>query len=122
MQTDEIETRRFDKPDQRLDMKERGGISIIKMVDGSVGMHAVFEPGWTWEVDEKPLLGSPDTCPMQHTGYCISGTLVVRMIATGVETRLGCGDFFAIPPGHDGYVDGDERVELILFAPPEHQH
>lgn len=122
MQTDEIETRRFDKPDQRLDMKERGGISIIKMVDGSVGMHAVFEPGWTWEVDEKPLLGSPDACPMQHTGYCISGTLVVRMIATGVETRLGCGDFFAIPPGHDGYVDGDERVELILFAPPEHQH
>ena len=122
MQANEMETRRFDAPDQRLDMKERGGISIIKMADGSVGMHAIFEPGWTWEADEKPLLGSPDACPMRHTGYCISGKLVVRMIDTGVETRLSRGDFFEIPAGHDAYVDGAERVELILFAPPEHQH
>ncbi|MDO9641271.1 MAG: cupin domain-containing protein [Pseudotabrizicola sp.] len=122
MQANAIETRRFETPDQRLDMKERGGISIVKMADGSVGMHAIFEPGWTWEADEKPLLGSPDACPMRHTGYCISGKLVVRMIASGVETRLGRGDFFEIPPGHDAYVDGDARVELILFAPPEHQH
>lgn len=117
-----IETRRFDSPDDRLDMKDAGGISIIKMRDGTTGMHAVFEPGWTWEKDEKPLLGSPASCPMNHTGYCIAGKLVVRMIDTGVETRLGVGDFFEIPAGHDAYVDGNERVELILFAPPEHAH
>jgi hypothetical protein len=122
MQEHAIETRRFDSPDEFLDMKERGGISIVRMSGGGVGMHAVFEPGWTWEADEKPLLGSPDSCPMQHTGYCISGKLVVRMIDTGLETRIGIGDFFEIPPGHDAYVDGSERVELILFAPPEHQH
>ncbi len=52
----------------------------------------------------------------------MSGKLVVRMLDTNVETRIGVGDFFEIPPGHDGYVDGDERVELILFAPPEHTH
>ncbi|MEF2554329.1 cupin [Aurantimonas sp. A2-1-M11] len=117
-----IETRRFDTPDERLDMKERGGISIVRMGDGSAGMHAIFEPGWTWEADEKPLLGSPDSCPMRHTGYCISGNLVVRMIDSGIETRIGTGDFFEIPPGHDAYVEGANRVELILFAPPEHQH
>ena len=122
MQNNAIETRRFETPDQLLDMKERGGISIVKMTDGSAGMHANFEPGWTWEVDEKPLLGSPDSCPMRHTGYCISGRLVVRMIDTGLETRIRTGDFFVIPPGHDGYVEGADRVELILFAPPEHQH
>jgi hypothetical protein len=122
MQTPEIETRRFETPDQRLDMKARGGISIVKLADGSAGMHAIFEPGWTWEADEKPLLGSPDSCPMRHTGYCISGNLVVRMIGSGVETHLSTGDFFEIPPGHDAWVDGEERVELILFAPPEHQH
>ncbi|RST86099.1 cupin domain-containing protein [Aquibium carbonis] len=122
MQDNAIQTRRFETPDQRLDMKERGGISIVKLADGSAGMHAIFEPGWSWEVDEKPLLGSPDSCPMRHTGYCISGRLVVRMIDTGIETHISTGDFFEIPPGHDAYVDGDERVELILFAPPEHQH
>lgn len=120
--TNAIETRRFEDPDQLLDMKEHGGISIVKMADGSAGMRAVFEPGWTWEADEKPLLGSPDTCPMHHTGYCIGGELVVRMADTGTETHIFKGDFFDIPPGHDGYVEGAERVELILFAPPEHQH
>ena len=122
MQEHAIEIRRFDAPDEVLDMKERGGISIVRMADGSAGMHAIFEPGWTWEQDEKPLLGSPDSCPMRHTGYCVSGRLVVRMIDTGNETRIGTGDFFEIPPGHDAYVEGADRVELILFAPPEHQH
>lgn len=122
MDQHKIELRRFDTPDELLDMKERGGISIVKMADGSSGMHAIFEPGWTWEADEKPLLGSPDSCPMRHTGYCISGKLVVRMINTGMETHIGTGDFFEIPAGHDAYVDGADRVELILFAPPGHQH
>jgi len=117
-----IEIRRFDTPDQLIDMRERGGISIIKMADGTAAMHAIFEPGWTWEADEKPLLGSPDSCPMRHTGYCIAGKLVVRMIETGIETGIAAGDIFEIPPGHDAYVDGPDRVELILFAPPEHQH
>ena len=117
-----IETRRFDKPDDLLDMKESGGIAIVKKGTGATGMHAVFEPGWTWEKNEKPLLGNPDSCPMPHTGYCIAGTLVVRMLDTGASTKIVPGDFFEIPPGHDAYVEGSNRVELILFAPPEHQH
>lgn len=117
-----IEIRRFETPDDLLDMKERGGIAIIKMADGTTGMRATFEPGWTWEKDEKPLLGSPDACPMRHTGYCIAGKLVVRMVDTGAETSITKGDFFEIPSGHDAYVDGSERVEMILFGSPEHQH
>jgi hypothetical protein len=117
-----IEVRRFETPDDSLDMKDAGGISIIKMSDGTAGMRAVFEPGWTWEKDEKPLLGSPASCPMNHTGYCISGKLVVRMVDTNTETHISTGDFFEIPAGHDAYVDGNERVELILFGAPEHSH
>ena len=117
-----IEVRRFETPDDAIDMKEAGGISIVRLGDGTTGMHAVFEPGWTWEKDEKPLLGSPATCPTRHTGYCIAGNLVVRMVETNNETRITPGDFFEIPPGHDGYVDGSERVELILFSPPENGH
>lgn len=117
-----IETRRFDAPDQMLDMKQAGGIAIVQMPGGAAGMRAVFEPGWTWEKDEKPLLGNPVACPMHHIGYSLSGELVVRMVESGAETRIAPGDFFEIPPGHDAYVAGDERVELILFAPPEHAH
>jgi quercetin dioxygenase-like cupin family protein len=116
-----IVKRTFASPDQRLDMKEKGGIAILKLGSGVTGMHAVFEPGWVWERHEKPLLGDPPSCPMAHTGYCIRGTLVVRMVDTGVETRIRAGDFFEIPAGHDGYVEGNERVEAILFAPPQPQ-
>ncbi|SFG93535.1 hypothetical protein SAMN04488020_10537 [Palleronia marisminoris] len=59
MEVRAIETRRFDTPDDVLDMKEHGGISIVRMSDGSTGMLAIFEPGWTWDAHEKPLPGSP---------------------------------------------------------------
>jgi hypothetical protein len=116
--TASIETRRFEHPDERLDMTPRGGIDIVRTGQGSTGMRAVFAPGWTWENDEKPLLGSPDTCPMHHTGYCLSGRLVVRMVETREERSITSGDFFEIPPGHDAWVAGDEPVEMILFEAP----
>jgi hypothetical protein len=117
--SDQIEKRRFEQPDEKLDMQSQGCISILKMSDGGAGMHAVFEPGWTWEKDEKPLLGNPPSCPMRHVGYCIDGKLSVRMVETGAVTTIEKGDFFDIPPGHDGHVEGDRRVEMILFAAPE---
>ena len=60
--------------------------------------------------------------PMRHTGYCIAGRLVVRMVETNVKTNIGPGDFFEIPPGHDAHVEGSEHVELVLFASPEAAH
>ncbi|GAB5549996.1 MAG: hypothetical protein RLO52_10820 [Sandaracinaceae bacterium] len=115
-----IETRRFERADEALDFADHGRIDILKLADGTTGMHAVLKPGWTWTGDEKPLLGNPDACPMSHTGYCIGGELVVTMVESGAETHLRPGDFFEIPPGHDAYVVGDRACELILFAPPEH--
>jgi mannose-6-phosphate isomerase-like protein (cupin superfamily) len=64
------------------------------------------------------FLVSPDTCPMRHVGYCLSGRLMVRMVQTDKEKLITPGDFFEIPPGHDAYVEGSERVELILFGAP----
>lgn len=114
-----IERRRFETPEEELDFGAHGQIRIVTLPDGTKGMHAVFESGWVWEKHEKPLLGNPDTCPMPHTGYCIAGEIVVRMVESGTQTRLGPGDFFVIPPGHDAYVPGDEACEMILFAPPQ---
>lgn len=117
-QAHEIETRTFVKPDERLDFKQHGRIDVIRMHDGTAAMHAIFEPGWKWSVDEKPLVGNPESCPTAHTGYCLRGEIVIRMVETGRETRIRAGDVFEIPAGHDGYVLGSERCELILFEPP----
>lgn len=114
-----VDVRRFDRPDQQLDFANHGRIDIIQMPGGTVGMHAIFEPGWSWSADEKPLIGNPDACPMTHIGYCITGDLVVRMVEDGSETHIKAGDFFEIPAGHDAYVAGNEPCECILFAPAQ---
>ena len=44
------------------------------------------------------------------------------MVETNLKSNIGPGDFFEIPAGHDACVEGNERVELVLFAPPEHAH
>ena len=75
MQKNAIETRRFETPDQSLDMKDQGGISIVKMAEGQRRNACYLRARLDWETDEKPLLGSPDSCPMRHVGYCISGKL-----------------------------------------------
>jgi hypothetical protein len=116
----QIECRDFQKPDDSLDFKTHGRIDVIKMRDGAAGMHAVLRPGWKWTLHEKPLLGNPDSCPMDHMGYCIAGELIVRMVATGQEVRVKAGDFFEIPKGHDAYVPGDQSCELILFQAAPH--
>jgi quercetin dioxygenase-like cupin family protein len=116
---EQVQTRRFDRPDDRLDFAGYGGIDILKLSSGAAAMHAVFKPGWRWEEHEKPLLGNPTSCPMRHVGYCIAGKLRVRLAESGDETTINAGDFFDIPPGHDGYVIGDRECEVILFAPPE---
>ena len=115
----QIECRTFGRPDDKMDFGAHGEIAVVKMRSGVAGVHAVLEPGWTWSADEKPLLGNPETCPTPHTGYCIAGEVVVRMVATGEERLIRRGEFFEIPAGHDAFVPGSERCELVMFAPPE---
>lgn len=115
----EIETRKFDRPDDHMDFQQHGSIDMIRMADGTVGMRGILKPGWTWEGDEKPLLGNPDSCPMAHTGYCLSGELVVRSVRDRKEVLIQKGDFFVIPPEHDAFVPGDEACVLVMFQAPE---
>ncbi len=44
----------------------------------------------------------------------VSGTMVTRM-DNGKETTAKAGDVLNIPPGHDAWVVGNERVVFIDF-------
>ena len=65
-----------------------------------------FEPGWRWSEHIKPLVGT-ESCQTHHLGYLISGRIGARM-EDGTEMEFGPGDVYEIPPGHDGWVIGDE--------------
>jgi hypothetical protein len=74
---------------------------------------------WT-DATWNPVRGCTKVSPGCKFCYCIAGKFVVRMVETNVNANISPGDFFEIPAGHDAYVEGDERVELVLFAPPDH--
>ncbi len=103
----------LDRPDERRQPSERGRIDLVTLDRTTVG-RAVFEPGWRWSEDVKPVAGT-ELCEVTHTGYVVSGSEGVRM-ADGTEVELGPGDAFVIGPGHDAWVIGNEPCVTLDFS------
>jgi len=74
---------------------------------------ASYEPGWEWSIHVKPIAGTT-LCPVEHVGMVVSGRAKVLM-ADGRELTLGAGDLFAIGPGHDSWVIGDDPYVSLHF-------
>lgn len=98
-----------------------GEFAIVRLGDFSVA-RATFQPGWRWSEHVKPIAGTA-SCQTHHRGYLVSGRIGVRM-DDGAEMEFAAGDAYEIPPGHDGWVVGDEPavgIELSgaeVFAKP----
>jgi quercetin dioxygenase-like cupin family protein len=101
---DPVETREF--PRGRFELFRLGGVEVGR---------ASYEPGWRWTEHVAPTAGT-ELCEVEHLGVVLSGRAAVRM-ADGTERVLEPGDMFAIPPGHDSWVVGDEPyVSLHLLG------
>ena len=85
----------------------------IATVGGTMVGRATFQPGWRWSNDVKPIAGT-DSCQTTHEGYCVSGRIGIKM-DDGTEFEVGAGDAYDIPPGHDGWVIGDEPFVGVDF-------
>jgi len=91
-----------------------GRFELYRVGGREVG-RAIYAPGWRWSEHVRPIAGTP-LCEVEHVGFVISGAAGVRM-ADGTERVLKAGDFFAVSPGHDSWVIGDEEyVSLHLLG------
>ena len=99
----------FGQPDEVREFPN-GRAEIISVGDGEVG-RMVFEPGWRWTQDVKPLAGTA-SCEAPHLQYHVSGQLAIRM-DDGTEFVAGPGDVTSLPSGHDAWVVGDEQVVVV---------
>jgi hypothetical protein len=99
------EVKNFDSPDETRPFEGKGQADVVDVGGGLVGK-GVFEPGWKWSTNVKPI-AQTDSCQAHHIGYCISGAMTVHM-EDGTNLEIGAGDVFDIPPGHDAEVTGDE--------------
>ena len=114
MDIQSLQRKRFDRPEEtRLFTDDKGRVDIVTVGDEAIGL-GHFEPGWRWSLNVKPIAGT-DSCQALHTGFVLSGRMVVRM-DDGEELEFGPGDAFLMPPGHDAWIVGDEPCELVDFT------
>ena len=81
-------------------------IEIVRLEGFTLG-RMTFEPGWRWSESIKPVVKT-DSCQVSHVGFAVSGRLTVR-IKDGTQKTIVAGDSYTIPPGHDAWVEGNER-------------
>jgi len=108
----ELERKHLDSPDETREFGH-GRIDVVNIGGGTVGRFSA-EPGWKWSNDVKPIAGT-DLCQAAHFLYQVSGRMRVKM-ADGSESESGPGDVVVIPPGHDAWVVGNEKVVAIDWA------
>jgi len=87
-----------------------GRAEILKVGGADIG-RLVFQPGWRWSKDVKPIAGT-DSCTAPHFQYHVSGRLAVQM-DDGTEFVAEPGDVTSLPSGHDAWVVGDEPVVVV---------
>ncbi|MEV0720366.1 cupin domain-containing protein [Asanoa sp. NPDC050611] len=108
-----LESRTFDKPDEKR-MFEGKGFAELVTVAGRPVSRARFEPGWRWSTNIGPIAGTP-SCMTSHLGYVLSGRMRISM-DDGPTMEVGPGDVLAIEPGHDAEVLGDEACVMLDFG------
>jgi hypothetical protein len=113
----DLEIKRFDAPDETRTF-ELGTFDVVTIAGSTLG-RASYEPGWRWSTHVGANTGA-DLCDVEHLGVVLSGRAAVRM-RDGQELVMTSGDVFAIPPGHDSWVVGDEPyVSLHLLGASEY--
>lgn len=95
-----------------------GGHMEIVWVGGTTVVRATFEPGFRWSDVLRAKAGT-DLCQLNHTGFVVSGRLGFQLEGEE-EVVLSAGDVFAVPPGHDTWVVGDEPAVILDFTGDDH--
>ena len=108
-----LEAKGFSSPDETRQFAGKGKMDIVNLGGMTVGK-GIFEPGWRWSVNVKPIAGTP-SCQAAHAGYVVSGRMAVKM-DDGTEGEAGPGDVVHIEPGHDAWVVGDEPCVFVDFG------
>ncbi len=108
-----VDVKNFESPDETRPFEGKGRAEVVS-VGGKVVGRGIFEPGWRWSTNVKPIAGT-DSCQVSHLAYCVSGRMRLLM-DDGTRSEIGAGDVVAIPPGHDAEVVGDEACVFLDFG------
>jgi len=100
-----LEVKSHGSPDE-VRSPDKTRVEVVRLEGFTIGRFN-FEPGWRWSECIKPVVKT-DSCQVSHVGYAVSGRLTVRM-KDGTQKSIVAGESYTIPPGHDAWVEGNER-------------
>jgi hypothetical protein len=66
----------FEQPEETREFPN--GEAQIVSIDGAQVGRMIFQPGWRWSNDVKPIAAT-DSCEAPHFQYHVSGRLAIRM-------------------------------------------
>jgi hypothetical protein len=104
-----FETKSHNSPDE-LRTPKKTRVEVVRLPGYTLG-RLNFESGWKWSECIKPVVGT-ESCQNSHVGYAVSGRLTVKL-NDGTQKTFEPGMSYTIPPGHDAWVEGDERFVCI---------
>jgi class 3 adenylate cyclase len=107
-----LQRKNLGTPDER-EVYERGYSNEVHLGE-TVVSHEFYEPGWRWSEHVRPIVGTP-SCRFHHTGVLLRGRMHIRL-DDGTEAEYGPFDVMDVPPGHDGWIVGDEPAEVISWV------
>ncbi len=96
--------KQFEAPDETRTF-EKGKFEVVTVGGMTIG-RASYEPGWKWSEHVGAATGAM-SCQVDHVGLVLAGHAKV-LLDDGREIDLTAGDLFAIGPGHDSWVVGNE--------------
>ena len=96
------------------DSRVVGGVQVDVVPAGSARIkRVIYQPGFRWSTHMKDTVGT-ELCMHAHVGFIARGQIHVEF-ADGRKFEFVAPQVVAIPPGHDGWVVGDEPAVLIEF-------
>ena len=111
-----LEINDFSSPDE-VRSPDKTTVEVVKLGGGDIGRYT-FQPGWRWSECIKPVVGG-DSCQTDHIGFLVSGKMGVQT-DDGTKGEVSPGSVYRIPPGHDGWVIGDEPCVVVEFQGAAH--
>jgi hypothetical protein len=102
-----VQTTDLGTPDE-VRTYHKGKLEIYR-IGGQTFARPTYEPGFHWRDDAG---AGVEWCRVHHVGIALTGTLHVRL-EDGSEYEVRSGSAFSIPPGHDGWVIGNEPWTTI---------
>jgi hypothetical protein len=123
---------RLEAPIEGATRTEIGGLVVDDVPAGAGRIkRVVYPPGWRWTTHMRPVTGG-ERCMHAHAGFLVQGEMRVEY-ADGCVEEFRAPAAVVVPPGHDGWVVGDEAAVLVQYdcgpdtvsrlgLPAEHAH